>query len=589
MKALHKSTVIIAIGTLAIGFGLGWLIFRDSSATEPVHEHTIADANEIWTCSMHPQIRLTEPGDCPICGMDLIPADADYSGDDSSLEIKMSPTAMQLANVQTTVVQKEKPVKSLRLNGKVQPDERLVSSQTSHITGRIEQLLVNYTGEYIRKGQIIAYVYSPQLVTAQEELFEAYKIRESQPALFQAAKGKLKNWKLTDIQIDGIIQSGTPTEDFPILSDLNGVITVKKVNLGDHVMQGAPLFEVADLTKIWILFDLYESDLPWVKLGDEIDYTVQSIPGESFKGKVSFIDPVINPTTRVAKARIASANNNKRFKPEMFVSGIINSPLNYGKESIIIPKSSVMWTGERSVVYIKSNNASGNYFAMREVTLGPSLGDRYIIKEGLEEGMEIVTNGAFSIDAAAQLAGKPSMMNPEGGDVMNGHNHGGSNTAKSSHTDNGKTISINNSAKEALQPLFKAYFQLKNDLVKDDFSSAMNSAGKFDKTLAKIEMTMFKGRSHSLWMGFNNSVKGNLNRILNANDLESIRIDFISLSKEMIRLEKEFNIMDKAVYILHCPMADNNKGADWLSLDKEILNPYFGASMISCGSVKEEI
>ena len=430
MKNINKTTIIIAVATLLIGIAIGGVFFRNSSSEEHNHSTSVESINEVWTCSMHPHVRKNEAGECPICGMDLIPVNSMENSEGNPMEVKMSPTAMQLANVQTAIVTKEKPIKEIKLNGKVQVNERTVSSQTSHISGRIEKLLINTTGEYMSKGQIVAFVYSPELISAQEELFEADKIKDSNPSLFEAVKEKLKNWKLSNKQIDAILESGKPSENFPILADINGVVTSKRVNVGDYIKTGASLFEIADLSKVWILFDIYESDMEWVKVGNEIEYTVQSLPSSKFKGKVTFVDPVINPKTRVAKARLVITNR-VGLKPEMFVIGTLSSPIDVGEESIVIPKTAVMWTGEKSVVYIKTSEIGGVNFMMREVTLGTSLGNNYVIKEGLDEGEEIATNGTFSIDASAQLAGKPSMMNPEGGALMTGHNHGGNKTSTS--------------------------------------------------------------------------------------------------------------------------------------------------------------
>jgi len=423
---MNKKTIITAIVTLAAGFLLGWLIFGGSKA-EPTEEHlheTELAEETIWTCSMHPQIRQPEPGDCPICGMDLIPLENEEEGINPNA-ISMSPTAMQLANIQTAVVGYMDPVKKVRLNGKVQSDERLVYSQSSHIPGRMEELMVSFTGEYVQKGQVIASVYSPEMVTAQEELFEAQKIRETQPALFRAAKEKLKNWKLTEGQIQQILESGSARATFDIRADVSGYVTEKMVNTGDYVNRGQAIYEIADLSRIWVLFDVYESDMTWVGRGDEITFTVASLPGETFKGEISFLDPVIDPKTRVAKARVVKSNPGLKLKPEMLASGVVEAELSNQDDKVVVPKTAVMWTGERSVVYVKSETETGVDFIIRDVTLGPGLGESYIIEEGLEEGEEIAIHGTFSIDAAAQLAGKPSMMNPEGGKVSTGHNHGG--------------------------------------------------------------------------------------------------------------------------------------------------------------------
>jgi len=195
MRTIDKKTVVIALATLVVGLLIGWFIFGEQkNAPKDEHQHTTEMAGEtIWTCSMHPQIRKNEPGDCTICGMDLIPLENEQEGEVDPMAISMSPTAMQLANVSTALVGKMKPVKQVRLNGKVQVDERLVYSQQSHIQGRVEKLMVNFTGEFVNKGQTMASVYSPEFVMAQEELFEAQKRIETQPQLFNADKEKLKN------------------------------------------------------------------------------------------------------------------------------------------------------------------------------------------------------------------------------------------------------------------------------------------------------------------------------------------------------------------------------------------------------------
>lgn len=583
MKGNNKISIVIAISTLIVGFGLGWLMFGRSTSEEHLHEAHTEIGSQTWTCSMHPQIRQPEFGKCPLCGMDLIPL-GNNGEEDNPMAVRMSPTAMQLANVQTSVTVKVKPIKEVRLNGKVQADERYIFSQTSHLTGRIEQLLVSYTGEYISKGQIIAYIYSPDLVTAQKELFEAEKVKDVQPALFKAVRDKLKNWKLSDKQIDDILEAGIPLERFPILSDLSGSVISKRVNLGDHILSGSSLFEVADLSKIWILFDIYESDMSWVKLGDKVHFQIQSLPGEKFEGKISFIDPVINSKTRVAKARIALNNPAQRLKPEMFVKGTLESPLKEGEAVIVVPKSALMWTGERSVVYVKSNEIAGISFMMREVSLGPALGDSFIINEGLEEGEEIATHGTFSIDAAAQLAGKPSMMNRQmanqkGELAMTEHNH----------EEDQKLIKTSDKAKKALQPLFDNYIQLKDVLVNEDYDKVLRLGNELKNTLGEINRSLFEGASHNIWMKHRSSIQKVMNTMVKTKDIVSARNAFIDLSNQMIAIAKIFGPFENTFYIQHCPMVNNDKGADWLSLEKEIKNPYYGASMLTCGNVKEEL
>ncbi|MEP3387216.1 MAG: efflux RND transporter periplasmic adaptor subunit [Reichenbachiella sp.] len=593
MNISIKTLITVALATLVGGLLLGWLFFGGSeNGTKDEHNHATEIASETtWTCSMHPQIRSDEPGSCPICGMDLVPVDQDQ-GEVNAMAVSMSPTAMQLANISTEVVGKMRPIKSLRLNGKVQEDERLVYSQSSHIQGRIEKLNVNFTGEYVSKGRPIAYIYSPDLVTAQEELFEAVKIKDSQPSLYQAARGKLKNWKLTDGQIDNIINSGKPIDEFPINADVSGYLTEKKVNLGDYIKKGQAIYEIANLSKVWVLLDIYESDMVWAKRGDSVTFTVASLPGEEFEGKITYIDPVINPRTRVAQARLEIDNNGLKLKPEMFVSATLEAkPSVNGPDAVIIPKTAVMWTGERSVVYVKETSGKGISFLMREVNLGPALGTSYIIEEGLQQGEEIAINGTFSIDAAAQLAGKPSMMSPEGGPVMTGHNHGGSTTTASipPRQHQKKRINVNINAKEALRPLFIDYLKIKEALVDDDLEEAKKSAVLFQDDLAKVNMSLFTGQSHQIWMDFSSALKETMQHAAHFQNIGEMRKAFQLLSNSMIGLVKSFAPLEKDIYVQHCPMVDNNKGADWLSLSDEIQNPYFGADMPTCGEITETI
>jgi Cu(I)/Ag(I) efflux system membrane fusion protein len=397
------------------GVFIGWLLFHHSRKSDKQTGQVIETTKStIWTCAMHPQIRMTEPGKCPICGMDLIPLAQTGSTSVDPDAIHMSKDAAQLANVLTTVVTKKKPVKEVRLYGKVQADERLFQSQTAHVPGRIERLNINFTGETVVKGQVLAEIYSPELITAQQELLETVKTKQLQPELYEASKEKLRQWKLTDDQISKIELSGIIQNNFEVLSNTSGTVTTRRVNDGDHVSVGTILFDIADLSKVWIMFDAYESDLQFLHTGEKLSFTLQALPGIDFSGNIIFIDPVIDPVTRVAKVRVETGNQAGKLKPEMFATGIVSSTLTEYTDNVVIPKSAVLWTGKRSVVYVKQPGSEEPVFKIREVELGPMLGESYVITDGLSEGEEIVTKGTFSVDAAAQLEGKPSMMNPIG-------------------------------------------------------------------------------------------------------------------------------------------------------------------------------
>jgi len=271
--------------------------------------------------------------------------------------------------------------------------------------------MVNFTGEPVHKGQLLAMIYSPDLITAQQELLEAAKSKSSQPEIYEASKEKLMQWMLTDRQIAQIESSGRVKMNFEVYSNTSGIVTAKRVATGDHVSEGSVLFEVANLSSVWVLFDAYESDLPFLKVGNTISFTIQAMPGINYSANILFIDPVIDPVNRVAKVRVEVNNTGGKLKTEMFANGIVKANLNEYRDKLVIPRSAVLWTGKRSIVYVKQPKATEVNFKMREIELGPMLGNSYVVESGLNEGEEIVTDGTFSVDAAAQLAGKPSMMN----------------------------------------------------------------------------------------------------------------------------------------------------------------------------------
>jgi len=411
------SNQYVRFGLILIGgILLGWIFFHSSPAKEEKHDHAAETAkSEIWTCAMHPQIRMDKPGKCPICAMDLIPLTQSGTAEMDPEAVHLTKEAAQLANVLTSIVSSQKPVKEVRLYGKVQADERLRQSQVAYISGRVEKLLVNFTGEPVRKGQPLALIYSPELVTAQQELLEAAKSKQAQPEIYEAAKEKLRQWKLSETQISAIENSGNIKATIEVESTTSGIVTAKRVSMGDYVGQGSVLYEVSDLSSVWILFDAYESDLPFLKNGDKIDFTIQALPGSSFSGNIRFIDPVIDPVNRVAKVRLEIGNSGGKLKPEMFATGLVKANLHEFQGKLVIPRTAVLWTGKRSIVYVKQPNSEEPVFKIREIELGPQLGNSYVVLEGLNDGEEIVTQSAFSVDAAAQLEGKPSMMNPSGG------------------------------------------------------------------------------------------------------------------------------------------------------------------------------
>ena len=559
---------IIYIGILIAGLFLGWLLFGGSSHNEEKHEHKEGETKKMWTCSMHPQIMQPEPGDCPICGMELIPAEVGAE-DLSANQFKLTKNALALANVQTTVIgDVTNTDNTITVSGKIAENEKSNAVQVSYFAGRIERLNVNFTGEKISKGQLLATVYSPELVKAQQELLTAASLKESQPALYKAVRNKLKLWKLSENQINQIEKTGKVKENFPVYATVSGTVSEKLVEQGDYISQGQALLKIANLSSVWANFDVYESQINNFKVGQRIAITTNAYPNEVFDAKISFINPVLNSKTRTVTMRAVLNNNKERFKPAMFVTGKITTKEKQAEQQLSIPVTAVLWTGKRSVVYVKVKGEQP-IFEMREVLLGGRIGESYQVEKGLESGEEIVTNGVFTIDASAQLQGKKSMMN---------------------HTKEiVESFEVSEKFKEQLQKAYNSYITLKDALVKTDVSAAKSNAENLMRDLESIDMKLLTSESaHEKWMLLIPVLKTNSEKIAQASGVEMQRKHFKMVSDYFIKAVHSFGIKEVA-YKQYCPMADSDKGAYWLSKEKQVLNPYFGDKMLKCGEVKETI
>ncbi|CAM1346372.1 efflux RND transporter periplasmic adaptor subunit [Tenacibaculum crassostreae] len=561
---------IIYSGILAIGLLLGWLLFGNSSTEKVSPNHKeMSDAKQKWTCSMHPQIMQPEAGDCPICGMDLIPAEAGAEGL-SPNQFKLTKNAMALANVETTIIggATANMNNGITLSGKIAENEEANAVQVSYFAGRIERLNINFTGENVRKGQLLATIYSPELVKAQQELLTASSLKETQPALYKAVRNKLKLWKLSDNQINQIESSKKVKENFHVYATVSGTVSDKLVEQGDYIKQGQPLLKIANLNTVWANFDVYENQISNFKVGQTIAITTNAYPNEVFNTKISFINPVLNPQTRTVTVRAVLNNLKELFKPEMFVTGKVDAKVKDTKAQLLIPASAVLWTGKRSIVYVKPD-ANNPIFEMKEIVLGSKLGENYEVKSGLQSGNEIVTNGVFTIDASAQLQGKKSMMNHK--------------------KEISEQFEVSKKFKLQLQTAYDEYIKLKDNLIKSGAELSKNSASTLHKELQNIDMKLLaNNEAHTQWMMLNKTLQSSSNAIANSEDIKVQRKQFKILSEHFILAVQSFGI-NEISYKQYCPMADSDKGAYWLSKEKQVLNPYFGDMMLKCGEVKQVI
>lgn len=592
IKRNKRTSVFIIIIVIIAGF---IMINRTENKSNIEHSHEHHDEEHtVWTCSMHPQIEMDEAGQCPICGMDLIPKDnlKIQAADNNS--IVFSEAAAALANIQTAKVRKIKAMKEIELQGKIMPDERKIAKITARYGGRIEKLFINYTGQQVRKGEVLATIYSPELITAQKELIIASQFKTDRPSFYRSAIAKLKHWGLSDQQIQAIEDKGTVNTNFYILSPIEGTVSQRNIALGQYIQEGLPLFEITNLENVWGVFNAYEDDISLVKTDDKVYFTVDALQGKEFSSKVSYIDPFIDPETRTATIRIDIKNAKGLLKPEMFVKGEITSPIDSYDSSLVVPKSAVLWTGKQSVVYVQSaSDEEGKAFKYREVVLGPETNNAYIIEKGLDEGELIAVNGVFKLDAAAQLMGKKSMMNKDGSNGNAGHSahqHGaisGSNAETSNNdgehsahqhsavTENHKDGDCDNRS-DSNNEMIEKYFVMKNAFVSSKVDAIRESAEAILKQIQQSTNVDAASANKS-------DLEKSLKEIITGENLSDQRKSFAEFNAHLSEYFEESSLPSIEMYYQYCPMAENNEGAYWFSEKQEIFNPYFGDAMLHCG------
>ncbi len=385
-----------------------------------------AAAETVWTCSMHPQIQLPEAGQCPICFMDLIEVEKESNDNRQSLrQISFDDRARKLAQVEVRPVVRGKAATEIRMVGKVDYDETRVGTITSWVSGRIDKLFVDYTGSRVRRGQPMAKIYSPELLTAQAELIQASAalkrteqsgneiIKKTASRTLTASREKLRLLGLGNGQLEAIEKQGKPTDHITLTAPMSGIVIKKNVTEGMYVKTGTPIYTLADLDQVWVILEAYESDLQAITLGQQVLFSVESYPGTPFQGKVAYIDPLVDNKTRTIRVRLNVDNTDAKLKPGMFVRATATgtAPKDPDKQPLLIPASAPLVTGKRALVYVQLPDRVGVY-AGREVILGPRRGDSFEVKSGLREGELVVTRGNFKIDSAIQLQARPSLMNP---------------------------------------------------------------------------------------------------------------------------------------------------------------------------------
>lgn len=623
-----KNSLITASIALVVGLLIGFLLFRSHSGGGG-HDHGSASSgeaksgsaeDEVWTCSMHPQVKALNPGLCPICAMDLIPLSA-MGGGDGERSFSMSEAAKALAGITAVEVIREHPEAEVRLYGKVVYDETSMRTVAARFPARIDRLFVDYTGIRVQEKDHLAIVYSPDLLSAQTELLTAKRF-DNIDAL-EAARDKLRLWGFSEKRISGIESSGKTSDQLIIDAPMSGIVTHKNVNEGDYVQTGTPFFRIADLEEVWVLLDAYESDTPWLRYGQEIAFTTKSVPGRIFDGRISFISPELDPTTRTVAVRVNVPNEDNLLKPGMFVSGIVHAkvagagqvldPSLAGKwispmhpevvkdgpgqcdvcgmdlvpaeklgyvadqgrfePPLVIPASAVLHTGKRSVVYVELPDTEQPTFEGREILIGPRAGDQYIVEAGLQSGERVVAEGGFVIDSALQIQAKKSMMLPGDGDSERLFPEAAAPEPFLTDTDG----------------LLESYYAIQSALAGDSFEEAQKSAENFRERLQTISIEGLPEASAEVWQNLAGRLEKTLGSLNAQEGVEPFRSDFQTLSLLVDEMVRRFGTANLPVFVHYCPMAFDDTGGSWLQPDENLLNPYFGAMMLRCGEIQEQI
>ena len=472
---------LVAAGCLLAGFFIHAAVSTDGGPPRPAAGPG-AD-KRLYVCSMnyshHAYFSSTNPDEpCAYCGMQLVAATTEQAASAPADTLVLSPSAKALKNIATSAVERKFVPVEVRMVGKIAYDETRLAHITAWVGGRLDRLFVDYTGIQVRKGDHMVELYSPELLSAQEELIQARKaveslrdsnvgiVRETTEATVTAAREKLRLWGLTAEQIRRIETTGKATDRVTIYAPVGGIVIGKDVKQGAYVQTGTRIYTIADLSRVWVLLEAYESDLSWLKYGQPVTFTAAALPGRSFAGTIAFIDPVLDARTRTVKVRVNAVNAEGLLKPNMFVKAVVSSKvaaagkvmsaalagkwispmhpevvkdgpgkcdvcgmdlvpaesLGYvsasdakAEKPLVIPASAVLATGRRAVVYVKAPNTDSPTFKLREVTLGPRAGDYYVVTAGLREGEQVVTRGSFMIDSERQLRAQPGMMSIMGG------------------------------------------------------------------------------------------------------------------------------------------------------------------------------
>lgn len=418
-----RTTSLIVLGLIA-GIG-GTLLVRPNAHAE--HQHDAAGAapakKQMYQCPMHLQIIQDHPGDCPICGMKLVPMEGSAEGGgtdthamDTHATVTIDPQRQQLIGLRTEPVAEGPVGGEVRAVGRVAVDETRVRRVNVKVEGFVEKLFVDFTGKAVAKGAPLFSLYSPEFVSAQREYLLALKtqralaegsLQASGRDLLEAARRRLMLWDVPRNTIDQLEKTGEVQRALTLRSPISGVVTAKNVVEGARLTPADAPFEITDLSRIWVLVEVYESEVERAKVGSPAEFRIQAFPGRTYQGRVAFVDPVLDPKTRTLKLRLEFPNPGGELKPEMFGDVVLKGPAHRG---LMVPLDAVLDAGSRKVVFVALGEGT---FVPREVTTGTTIGEKIEIRSGLKAGDAVVVRANFLVDSESRLKAALAQMAPQ--------------------------------------------------------------------------------------------------------------------------------------------------------------------------------
>lgn len=562
----------------------------DKKEKQTAHEHAAENTAIKYTCPMHPSVIQDGPGQCPICGMDLVPKS--QSGDDNSLMLNKSQILM--ANITSQKVTLQSIGQTVFINAKLVVDQNYSEVISSRTAGRIEKLFIKETGRVVTKGEPLYELYSETLLTLQKEYllakdqYEALgKTEIRYESFLKASERKLLLYGLSKNQVEELAKSKAVRQRITFLAPATGIITEISVSEGQYLSEGGMLYKIENINHLWLEAELYPQETSLVEIGDKINVRVSGYESSPVETKVTFLSPEYRANTQITLMRAPIENPEMKFKPGAQAQVLFNHST---KKTLAIPTDAVIRDGKGTHVYVESDT---NTFQPRMVKTGLEDIEQVEITEGLMENEVVVVSGAYLLYSELVLK--------QGVSPMAGHQHETNNIEKKgeeiqsdlpqqTRTDSKKqSVSTDPKFSQQLATVLLPYLKMKDAFVASNTKSASQQSKNFSAALKRVDISLLKGEAHINWMEKRNAMEKASTDIQNINDIEKQRVLFSDLTNELHASFKMYAVNGLHAYYQYCPMAFDNKGAYWISNEKEISNPYFGEQMLTCGETKETL